>query len=503
MRALVRILLPVATLAVLGACSSMVRTTPTSAPLDRIVPDFMPDDLELAVIPTPREARLADELVPVAGAEVVTGARIHDRAREEVEEILGTGADALVLLGSPDENGALNAFLRKTGTEVGWVGLGREGYRLIVRVHEGRVVVIVAANSREGVLWGVQTLRQITWRAEGRAWIRLGTIRDQPALPDRGGKRPRTWESAYKASFGWQTPLDAEQVRRGRWRYVPTTAPGSRLDATDRAVEETVRFFREWSIRGSRAFAIRFDDVDFLLDRPTGTDERFGGDYARGLAHFLRQVRAGIREFDRGARLYWLPQTYHESHPRLEAFAQAIAAAGGLPPDIGLVVTGPRIISATIPASSVRRMRRLFGLTKTPALVYDNRGRDHDFTALGGRDPALVGEVSGVFGERGTRVNRITRLDWSWNPRAYRRDRSLRLAVRELAGPTAFAAALDLVRALGDGSRSASPERTVRLRDLLARVEAAWGDPAWRPGLDREGFLEELREGVKRAGAAD
>jgi hypothetical protein len=148
-------------------------------------------------------------------------------------------------------------------------------------------------------------------------------------------------------------------------------------------------------------------------------------------------------------------------------------------------------------------MRRLFGLTRTPALVYDNRGRDRDFTALKGREPALAGEVSGVFGERGTRVNRITRLDWNWNPGAYRHDRALLLAVREMAGPSAYAATLDLVRALGDGSRSGSPERTERLRALLARAKAVWGDPDWRPGLDRDGFLEELEKGVERAVSAD
>ena len=61
---------------------------------------------------------------------------------------------------------------------------------------------------------------------------------------------------------------------------------------------------------------------------------------------------------------------------------------------------------------------------------------------------------------------------------------------------------LDLVRALGDGSRPASPERTARLTELLARARAARGDPAWRPGLDRTAFLEELEEAVRTASDA-
>ncbi len=485
------------------ACGSLGRETPSPTPVDRIVPDFMPGDLELAIVPTPAEADLSEMMLPVSGAEIAPTARIHGRAGEEIVEILGDSGDARVLLGSPDENGALAAFLRETEIEIDWIGLGREGYHLIVRLHRGRVVIAVAANTKEGVLWGVQTLRQIVWRQGDRTWVRAGVVRDHPALTHRGSKRSRTWESAFKANFSWQSPPKPDQVARGRWRYVPTRAPGGRLDASDAAVEEAIRFCREWSIRGSREFAIRFDDVEFLLDRQGGTDERFGGDYVKGLVDYLSRIRAGIRAFDRGARLYWLPQTYHESHPRLEAFAKAIAAAGGLPDDIGLVVTGPRIISKNIPAESVRRMRRLFGLTRTPALVYDNRGRDLDHTALRGREPGLAAEVGGVFGERGTRVNRITRLDWNWNPEAYRPERSLRLAVRELAGPAAFRPTLDLVRALGDGSRPASPERTARLASLLARVEAAWGDPDWRPGLERDEFRKELRKAVEKAGVAE
>jgi hypothetical protein len=58
---------------------------------------------------------------------------------------------------------------------------------------------------------------------------------------------------------------------------------------------------------------------------------------------------------------------------------------------------------------------------------------------------------------------------------------------------------MELVRALGDGTRMPTVERSERLRKLLERVEKTWGDPGWRPELDRAGFLEELREAVVTA----
>jgi beta-N-acetylglucosaminidase/Glycosyl hydrolase family 20, domain 2 len=480
----------------LAGCAVLSGQNADPVPVASVVPDFMPGDLELAVVPTPVEAILEDVLHPVGGAEVVAAPRTHERAEIEVLAILGTGSDARVLLGSRDRNAELHAFLDDTKTDIDWTWLGSEGYQLIVRRHGGRLVIAIAANTRTGVLWGVQTLRQITWRTSERAWVRGGTVRDRPVFADRGSKRPRVWESAFKANFSWQGPPTPEMRARGRTRHAPTIAPGGRLDASKPAIEKTVEFFREWSLRGSRTFAIRFDDVEFLLDRTGGTDEAYEGDYVKALTEYIRAVRKGISAFDRGARLYWLPQTYHESHPRLETFAREIALAGGLPPDVGLVVTGPRIISRYIPAESVRRMRRLFGLMKTPALIYDNRGRDSDFTPLAGREADLSDEVSGVFGERGTHVNRITRLDWSWNPKAYRPSRSLQLAVRELAGPRAYEPTLNLVRALGSGSQKMSPERSKRLKALFTEVEKAWPAPHWRPDLARDAFLTELRKAV-------
>jgi hypothetical protein len=483
-----------------GACGTVGVGVPTPEPaaLSSIVPDFAPGDLEMAVTPTPVEAQLEATLVPVRGGDVQGLESSFDQARVELEGILGSGSDARVLLGSAERNEEVAKFLRQTGIPVDWDWLGREGYHLEIRRHGGRLVILIAANHRAGVLWGVQTLRQLVWRDGDLAWVRLGTVRDRPAFANRGSKQPQTWEGSFKANFSWQESPKADMRRRGRSRFVPTYSTGPRLDASEASVRRTTKFFREWSLRGSRAFAIRFADLDFILDRDRGTDETFEGEYARAMAHYVRRVREEIRSFDRSALLFWLPQTYHENHPRLVQYARALSLAGGLPPDVGLVVSGPSVVSDRIPAESVARMRELFGLTKTPALIFDGV-RDHDFSAVRDRDPALVEQAAGVFGDRGSRVNRITRLDWSWNPAAYDPERSLALAVRELAGPSAFEPAMRLVRALGDGTVRKTKERGAELRRLLTEVEKVWGDPTWRPELERGKFLADLRREVKAA----
>ena len=118
---------------------------------------------------------------------------------------------------------------------------------------------------------------------------------------------------------------------------------------------------------------------------------------------------------------------------RYDHCAQALLARGPLPKDVGLSVCGPEVISWTIPTACLRDYRQLYGLDGK-AQIYDNFGRGGEFFAYRGRDVDLWTEVDCVFGERGTPVTRITVYDFLWNPQAYEPDRSLKLAVRELAG---------------------------------------------------------------------
>jgi hypothetical protein len=96
-------------------------------------------------------------------------------------------------------------------------------------------------------------------------------------------------------------------------------------------------------------------------------------------------------------------------------------------------VCGPEVISWAIPTQCLKDYRELYGL-EGRAQVYDNFGRGGEYFAYSGRDKDLWQEVECVFPERGTPVTRITVYDYLWNPEAYDPARSLKLAVRELAG---------------------------------------------------------------------
>ena len=233
---------------------------------------------------------------------------------------------------------------------------------------------------------------------------------------------------------------------------------------------------------------MKFDDVGFGL---TAESETWFGSYPAALCSYLARIAAGLRSRDPGAVLYWLPQTYWWNDRRLGAYATALRAAGGLDPDIGLVMTGPEIISDTIDAGGLAAARNAFGLTRTPALIYDNIGREGDWGPLTGRDAALVHECDGIFGERGTPVHRLTRLDWLWNPEGYDAERSWRRAVLELAGPEAYDRLAAACRAFRDGAPHADALA------LVARFEAAL--PAgWRGPIGHAELAALLRADVRR-----
>lgn len=390
----------------------------------RLAPEIA--DLALTVYPTPRRAEYGSVLLPLDGAEVVDEAH----------------ADS-------------DAILREAGLEIGFRELPPEGYALAVVRQGGRTVVLAAARDDAGRRWAAQALGQVTTTSGGRRMVRACRVLDAPVFPLRGNKRPQEWEARYRANFAWEVK-DAPEYEG--LHAVATFAPGSPVDATPEAAARILELWRPWQERGVRRFCLKFDDVGFEMT--VATELRFGS-YAAAVRGLLSTLRGGLRERDPGAVLYFLPQTYWWDDPRLGTYARAIRAAGGLETDIGLVLTGPRIISRQIDAPGLAAARELFGSRETPALLYDNLGREGDWGPLTGREPDLSTMADGVFGERGTPVHRLTRLDWLWNPAAYDPETSWRRAILELAGPGGFAALRDACAAFRAGKAREDAARLV------------------------------------------
>jgi hypothetical protein len=435
-----------------GACRSSGHAFPDSADVAgsivfadlHVAEEQRP--LTLTVYPTPRRAEYGTVLLPASGAVVVD-----------------------------DSADDFDARLRAAGLDFGWKELSPEGYLLAVTGEAGHAVILKAARDDAGLRWADQALAQITWEGPEGRFIRACRILDAPVFALRGNKRPQAWETRYRANFAWGAKDDADT--RGR-DVAAVYAPGVPLDATGEGVARALEFFRPWQDRGVRILAVKFDDEAFALSAESALRH---GAFAPALVSYLRLVRQGLRRRDAGARLYLLPQTYWWNDPRFEAFSASIRVAGGLDEDVGLVVTGPEVISERIDAAGLAAARRAFGLTETKALVYDNLGREGDWGPVTGRDPGLARYADGVFGERGTPVNRLTRLDWLWNPEAYDPERSWRRAILELAGPRDFERFETICRAF---RRGASRSDVAALVDAFASApEGPWKGPIGRAEL--------------------
>ncbi len=341
-----------------------------------------------------------------------------------------------------------------------------ESFQISITRVEGQLEIVLAGADRAGRRWAVQTLRQLVCERDGVHYVRLGTIRDRPGFPLRGNKRPLAWEERYRANLSWENP--------GHEHFVPVFSPGGVLDATETGRKQVRRFFVDGHRRGARRFAIEFDDVGFDL---TPESRELYGSYFFALTAYLNACREMLREIDPEAVLYWLPQTYWTTCEEFGPFARQVGLAGGVPADLGLVLTGPEVISAEIPAEEIARARRMLGLTATKAVIYDNLGREGNHGPLRGRGADLLAEVDSVFGERGEVLNRITRLDYSWNPEAYDPERSHLLACREVVGA---AAAPYLHRLVLEIDRMSPEDADEVFRQVVLRTVPRFAGPVHR-----------------------
>jgi len=310
----------------------------------------------------PGVLRVADVPFPAALREFLLTTYPTAR-RAEYGDVLLPLDDVLRIDESSDD---VDARLRAAGLEIGWRELPPEGFVLATSREAGRTVVVTAARDPAGRAWADRALAQVTHTTEGRDFVRACRILDAPVFPLRGSKRPQAWERRYRANFGWE-------VRDG-WDFSGietsvSTSPGSPFDATPEALEGVLDAWRAAHARGTRRFCVEFDDVEFGL---TPAAREMHGEYTTALRWFMTSLREALRGIDPDAVLYYLPQTYWWADPALPPFTEALRASGGLPRDVGLVMTGPEIISETIDEIGLAAARLQFGLVETPALIYDN-----------------------------------------------------------------------------------------------------------------------------------
>ncbi|GMV83413.1 MAG: hypothetical protein AMXMBFR7_45970 [Planctomycetota bacterium] len=252
--------------------------------IDTVVAPYMSDNLEMAVIPTPRHVQYAGKLLEFHKAAVVIpkeyphASTLRDLAKlfPDVKPMAadawpaGGDADLVVMVGDPARNPLCGTVMDALGIETTpdtTARLGKEGYRLIITRHEGKAVALLAGNQPAGDFWAVQTLRQLLIRKAEQAYTAGVWMEDWPTFPARGSKALRNYMPQYKDNFCWGTPSKqaGELLGNFGW-FIPTWSPGGSLDCSDAYLNRLGEAFRaHFEKTGVKDFCVKFDDVGASL----------------------------------------------------------------------------------------------------------------------------------------------------------------------------------------------------------------------------------------------
>jgi hypothetical protein len=180
-------------------------------PVERVVPPYMGEGLETAVLPTPKRVvdsrRLFpfDDVVIVPPDEGASPATTRDLRRLfSFVGKRGGSAPLLVAVGGPARNPTSRRLLAAMGADLAperWEKLGDEGYLLVVgREPGGRLAAVLAGRRPAGDFWAVQTLHQLIFGDGGRRHVAAVWILDWPSFPLRGSKGAGTISPATRTT---------------------------------------------------------------------------------------------------------------------------------------------------------------------------------------------------------------------------------------------------------------------------------------------------------------
>ncbi len=202
---------------------------------------------------------------------------------------------------------------------------------------------------------------------------------------------------------------------------------------------------------GVRRIVLSFDDQPTTL-RELADVFRYGGSSAPAHLDLARRVALGL---PRDVHFWMCASSYCDAHlgdgtgPYTKAFLAGLPA---LPPDMGIVWTGPSVLCPTITRADLAATRARLGGRQL--LLYDNfpvSGDDESdamaliLGALRGRDPGIRDVVAAYLAnpERplaGSRLSLMTTAEYLRNPQGYDPDAAAAKAIARLAGSNREAA---------------------------------------------------------------
>jgi hyaluronoglucosaminidase len=332
---------------------------------------------------------------------------------------------------------------------------------------------------------------------ETKEHVRWARAHGFDALFVYSGEAGRWWDDRGRSprlSRGFRR-LAGEAGRAGTRLLVsvnpPSDSGGNFVFSDPRGLDRLARFAALLHGAGVTDFVLSFDDQPRTLQNLQDV-LRYGESAAPAHLHLAARLAARLPE---GMRLWLCASAYADVHlgdgtgPYTRAFLAGLPA---LPPAVGIVWTGPDVISATITREDLQRTRARLG--GRPLFLYDNfpenesRWRDGLAVVLGplrgrGRDLAAEAEIylACPMPELGaSRLALSTTADWLRDPDAYDAQQSWEAALETLAGPDEAARQALRAQAAEWGAAPGEPGYPIGETAAPARAARGFHDPAAR-----------------------
>jgi len=231
-------------------------------------------------------------------------------------------------------------------------------------------------------------------------WLHQAGLNAYLYAPKDDLKHRALWREPYTRSEAAGLRAVADACRERGVQFIYAIAPG--LDLAAAKPNETATLIAKLDqVRrlGASHCAILWDDLPAGLSQE---DRRVYGTVAAAHCAVANRVAGALERDFPGCRLLFCPTVYcgRMAKPSVPQSPYLREVGEKLRPGIEFLWTGPHIVSETIPANSIRALRRVVG--RKPILWDNLHANDYDSRRLylgpySGRAPALRQEIGGVL----------------------------------------------------------------------------------------------------------
>lgn len=460
-----------ATLLILGTFSGLSRA-------DR---KFGPPFFNGKILPTPQRVEYLDEFVVIHedGKEVSTCILVKDAGLRSSACIDALSSRIENLGGKvkivTDEKTALsfksvisigaNKLMKE---KLGKYGLGipqkEEGYILYPLKESGRDIILCAGRDERGTVWSVQSLIQLITRDKDRVMLLKARVFDYPYVRWRAAFRG---SAAYKYNLsGWV--MSSKWVKGENWREVWGGQEwiGEIIEKMKPLKRDKIVPLVPLSVVGYTNFKFypTFSDPDdmkilkdisrkiagaggavvLMLDdnghKLTPRDKARFGTLGEAHRYAVNEIYGEMKKANPSTLLIFCPPLYFGAAMGCYAGIDGpayVRSISRLPQDIRIHWTGADPIGRYVGKELIGEWQRYYG---RKLFFFDN---DWQWRKFGAKDfcsthPDIYKYIEGYFMTGSGDIGMITLADYLWNPKAYNSDKSLKLAVEQLAGTEVY-----------------------------------------------------------------